>query len=261
MQNIDPLFILQPVIVIIIATGLMVYWYFKRRFHPSVWLYSFAAYATAIALKYAVQIPTNAAVTNYFGANSVGLGVYYGLQTVIFEVGIAYAIAWYTVFHSKLGQKDAEAYGSGLAFWENASLLGVLPLINLISYYAVLSANDSLAQTLYTQLRMNAPGLFASSSAALSNVALGVVERVSSIMIHVAWGYLCLMAVVYHKKWLFLIALPMGLVDFLVPFAQYSIILFEAVVFVLALISVSVAWYAVKGVRKKAENQTAPLLC
>jgi hypothetical protein len=261
MQNIDPVFILQPVIVIIIATGLMVYWYFKRRFHPSVWLYSFAAYAAAIALKYVVQIPTITPVTDYFGATSVGLGIYYGLQTVIFEVGIAYAVAWYAVSRGKLGRKDAEAYGSGLAFWENAALLGVLPLINLISYYAILSTNGSLAQTLYTQLSRNAPSLFAPASTALSNVALGVVERVSSITIHVAWGYLCMMAVVYRKKWLFLIALPMGFVDFLVPFAQNSIVLFEAVVFVLALISISVAWYAVKLVRKKAETQTAPLLC
>ena len=102
---------------------------------------------------------------------------------------------------------------------------------------------------------MNAPGLFASSSTALSSVALGVGERVSSIMIHVAWGYLCVMAAVYRKKWLFLIALPMGFVDFLVPFAQNSLVAFEAVVFVLALISVAVAWFATRTVRKSVENQ------
>jgi hypothetical protein len=259
MQNIDPIFILQPVIVIIVASGLMVYWFFKRRFHMSVWLYSFAAYAVAIALKYALQIPTITPVTNYFGANSVGLGIYYGLQTVIFEVGITFAVAWYAISHGKLGRKDAEAYGSGLAFWENAALLGVLPLINLVSYYAILSADSSLAQTLYNQLYANAPGLFAPASEALRSVALGVVERISSIMIHIAWGYLCVMAVVYHKKWLFLIALPMGLVDFLVPFAQNHLVAFEATVFALAVISVAVAWYAVKHVRKKAEPQTEPL--
>jgi hypothetical protein len=256
MENIDPLFILQPVIVIIIASGLMVYWYFKRRFHLSVWLYSLLAYGAAIALKYAVQIPTITSVTNTFGVHSVGLGVYYGLQTVIFEVGIAYAVAWYAVSHGKLDRKDAEAYGSGLAFWENAALLGILPLINLVAYYSILSTNTSLAQTLYDQLNTNSPGLFASASTALNSVALGVVERVSSIMIHMAWGYLCVMAAVYHKKRLFLIALPMGLVDFLVPFAQNSIVVFEAVVFVLAVLSVAVAWYATKWVRKNVGNET-----
>jgi hypothetical protein len=67
------------------------------------------------------------------------------------------------------------------------------------------------------------------------------------------------MAVVYRKKWLFLIALPILFIDFLVPFAQNSLVLFEAVVFVLSLISVSVAWYAVKQVKRSVENQTAPL--
>ncbi len=250
MQNIDPLFIIQPVIVIIVASALMVYWYFKRRFHKEVWLYSLLAYGAAIALKYAVQIPTITTVTNMFGAQSVGLGIYYGLQTVVFEVGLAFVVAWWAVSHGKLVKKDAEAYGAGLAFWENAAFLSALSLINLVSYYVILSNNTSLAQTLYTQLNTNAPGLFASPSEALQSVALGTLERVSSIMIHFAWGYLCIMAAVYRKKWLFLIALPMGLVDFLVPFVQNAIALFEAVVFGLSVLSLLVAWYATKQVRK-----------
>jgi hypothetical protein len=200
MQNIDILFILQPVIVIIIASALMVYWYHKRRFHLSVFLYSFIAYAVAIALKYAVQIPTINTVIDYFGAHSVGLGVYYGLQTVFFEVGLAYLIAWYAVSHAKLEKKDAEGYGSGLAFWENAAFLGILSLINLVSYYFILSTNTPLAQTLYNQLNTNAPDLFAPASQALGSVAIGTVERISSILFHFAWGYLCVMAAVYNKK-------------------------------------------------------------
>jgi uncharacterized membrane protein YhfC len=111
----------------------------------------------------------------------------------------------------------------------------------------------------YTQLNANSSGLFASAPTVLSSVAVGIFERVSSIVIHFAWGYLCLMAVVYRKKWLFLITLPMGFIDFLAPFAQNSLVLFEAVVFVLSLISVSVACYAVKQVKRSLENQTAPL--
>jgi hypothetical protein len=85
----------------------------------SVFLYSLIAYGAAIALKYAVQIPTVDAVTNYFGAHSVGLGVYYGLQTVFFEVGLAFLVAWFAVSRGALEKKDAEAYGSGLAFCPN----------------------------------------------------------------------------------------------------------------------------------------------
>jgi hypothetical protein len=258
MQNIDPLFILQPVIVIILCSVLLVYWYVKRRFHLMVLVYSLVAYAVAIALKEAVQIPTITTVTNYFGSQSAGLGVYYGLQTVFFEVGLAYVVAWYVISHGMLERKDAEAYGAGLAFWENAGLLGILSLINLVAYYSILSTNTSLAQTLYNQINTNAPGLFAPASQALASVAYGTLERISSILIHSAWGYLCFMAAYLHKKRLFLIALPMGLVDFLVPFAQsWGIPVFEAVVFALSVLSVLVAWYAGNHVSRTSENQLA----
>ena len=78
-------------------------------------------------------------------------------------------------------------------------------------------------------------------------------------MIHIAWGYLCVMAV-YRKKKLFLIALPMGFVDFLVPFASGSLILFEVVVFALAVLSVFVAWYATKRVAQQIVNQSPPAI-
>jgi len=247
MQNIDPIFILQPAVVIAISSGLLVYWYIKRRFHPMVLIYSLIAYAVAIALKYAVQIPTYSFVSANFGQHSVGLGVYFGLQTVFFEVGLAYAVAWHAVKQGKLAAKDCEAYGSGLAFWENAVLLSALSLINLIAIYSVLSQNTPLAQTVYSQISGNAPNLFDPTSKALVSVGLGTWERISSILIHFAWGYLCLFAAVRKKKRLFLIALPMGFVDFLVPFAQPgNLVFFEGVVFALAILSVVVAWYAVK---------------
>lgn len=254
MQNIDPIFMLQPVLVISISTALLVFLYVKRRFHLMVLVYSLVAYAVAIALKYAVQIPTQNIVVSTFGVQSVGLGVYYGLQTVVFEIGLAYLVAWFVVSRGVLGKNDAEAYGSGLAFWENAGLLGILPLINLIAYYSILSVNTPLAQTVYDQLMANAPSLFAPASEAWGLIALGILERVSSILIHVAWGYLCLMAAVYHKKRLFLIALPMGFIDFLVPFAPSAIIIFEIVFLGLAVVSVLVAWYATRLVRGMEET-------
>jgi hypothetical protein len=251
-QNIDILYIIQPVIVIVTASLLMLYWYLKRRFHATVFLYSLIAYGTAIALKYAVQIPTVDAVTSYFGEHSVGLGFYYGLQTVFFEVGLAFLVAWFAVRRGALERKDAEAYGSGLAFWENAILLSALSLINLIAYYSILSTNTSLAQTLYNQLNTNAPGLFAPASEALRSVALGVMERTSSILIHVAWGYLCFMAAYHHRRRLLLIALPMGFIDFLVPFAQNAIVTFEVAIFALSVISLLTAWYVTRNLHESS---------
>lgn len=248
MENINPIFIVQPVVVIVISTVLMLYWYKKRHFHANVWLYSLIAYGAAIALKYAVQLPTINYVISAFGANSIGLGLYYGFQTVFFEVGLAFVIAYFAVNRGNLDKRDAEAYGSGLAFWENVGLLSALSLVNLIAYYVILSMGGSLADLTYNQLSMNAPALFSSNLEALGLVGIGIFERISSMLIHVAWGYLCLMAVLYKKKLLFLIALPMGFIDFLVPFAQSNVVLFEIVVFAISVISVFVAWYATKRV-------------
>ncbi len=247
MQNINPLFILQPIIVIAVSAALMVYWYKKRRFHANVWLFSLIAYGGAIGLKYAVQIPTFALVKD---AGAAVLGVYYGVQTMFFEVGLAYVVAYFAAKRSNLDKRDAEAYGSGLAFWENVGFLSVLPSVNLIAYYIILSMGGSLADLTYNQLITGAPSLFSSNTEALGLVAMGTVERISSAMFHIAWGYLCVMAVLYRKKMLFLVALPMGFIDFLVPFASGSPVLFEVVVFALAAVSVLAAGYTTKKLRK-----------
>lgn len=258
MQNIDLIYAVQPIIVIVICSGLMVYWYLKRHFNVSVWGYSAIAYFVAIALKYAVQLPTLNIVIGDFGGHSIVLGLYYGLQTVFFEVGLAYLVARYAVSRGKFEKKDAEAYGSVLAFWENAVYLGALSLLSIVGIFAILSTNTPAAQTLYNQLITGQPDLFAPASQALGSVAVGTVERISSVLSHFAWGYLCVMAAVYHKKYLLLIALPMGFVDFLVPFAvPGTVALFETVVFALSVLSVLVSWYAVKGVSKSKENQPA----
>ena len=254
MQNINPIFILQPLIVIIFSSALMLYWYKKRRFHSMIWLYTLIAYGVAIALKYVIQIPSIGFVNGL--DNPYILGMYYGLQTVFFEVGLAYVIAYLAAKRGSLERKDAEAYGSGLAFWENAALLSALSLVNLIAYYFILSSSSSLADTLYSQLSQGAPGLFASNVDALGAVAIGCIERVSSMMIHVAWGYLCVMAVLHRNKRLFLIALPMGLIDFIVPFAvDIGVAPFEAIIFGLAALSVVVAWFVTKNLRKNPEPQ------
>jgi YhfC intramembrane metalloprotease len=255
MENINFLFILQPVIVIGVGSALMLYWYRKRRFHGMIWLYTLIAYGGAIAAKYAVQIPTIGMIS---GSGDVALGLYYGVQTEVFEVGFAYLVAYLAFKRGSLDRRDAEAYGSGLGFWENVAFLSALSLVNLVAYYFILSSGSSLATTLYNQLSQSTPSLFASNTEALGLITLGIVERISSLMIHIAWGYLCVMAVLRHNKKLFLIALPMGLVDFLVPFASnMGPILFEATVFAFAVISIGVAWYAVQLVGKKERAMPA----
>ncbi|MGD6805345.1 MAG: hypothetical protein ACQCN4_00060 [Candidatus Bathyarchaeia archaeon] len=256
MQNINPLFFLQPIIVIAFSFALMLYWYKKRHFHVNIWLYTLIAYGGAIALKYAIQIPTIGAVAGL--ENPFVLGAYYGLQTVFLEVGLAYVIAYFAFKRGGLERKDAEAYGSELAFWENAVMLSGLGLVNLAATYFVLSGSGSLAEYTYNQLMTSSPGLFAPNLEALAGVGIGVFERFSSALIHIAWGYLCVMAVLYRNKKLFLIALPMGLVDFLIPFASANMMLFEVVVFALAALSVFVAWYAAKKAAPQVAANSPP---
>ena len=254
MENIDPIFIVQPVVVIAASTGLLVYWHRRRGFKWMVLLYSLAAYAVAIGLKYAVQIPTINGVTDYFGQQSVGLGAYYGAQTAFFEVGMAYAVAVYAVKRGRLRRRDAEGYGAGLAFWESAVLLGALSLVNLIAYYAILSSNQSVSQTVYDLLSKNAPGLFNPPAQAIRSVFLGTLERVSSILVHLAWGYLCVMAAVFGRRRLFVIAVPMGFIDFLVPFSPVvGPVVFEAILFAIAVASVLVAYFATRSLPKTVE--------
>ena len=246
---------MQPLVVIFVVLGLIIYWRFKRTFRGIVLVYSLVAYVGAIALKYAIQIPTANVVLSYFGPHSAGTGLYYGLQTVFLEVGLAFLIANYAVSHGKLGAKDAEGYGLGLGFWENAVLLGLLSLINLVAYYLILSNNTSTAQIVYNQLQQTSPDLFLPQSQALSLVLLGIIERTSSIILHFAWGYLCLIAAYSHRKKYFALALPMGFVDFFVPFAQtIGLVPFEILLLFLSVASAAVAWYATKKFREKRIN-------
>jgi hypothetical protein len=167
-------------------------------------------------------------------------------------------VAYLAFKRGSLDRRDAEAYGSGLGFWENVALLSALSFVNLVAYYFILSGGGSLATTVYDQLNTGAPYLFSSNVDALGLVGIGVLERISSLLVHVAWGYLCVLAVIYRKKALFAIALPMGLIDFLVPFASANVLLFEAVVFALSMICILVAWYVPKKLIKMVDTPPPP---
>ena len=171
MPNIDPEYFLYPVAVIAFSFGLVVYWHYRRKFTGAVLIFSLVAYGGAIALKYIVQIPTYHAFDAAVGGNHIALGLYYGIQTVAFEVGGAFVVASYAVSHGKFKGRDAEGYGIGLSFWENGIYLGIFTLINYIRYYTILSTGSSgISLTLYETLIKNAPRpfLFAFASASSS---------------------------------------------------------------------------------------------
>ncbi|MDH2900562.1 MAG: hypothetical protein PXY39_06280 [archaeon] len=149
----------------------------------------------------------------------------------------------------------------GLAFWENGVLIGLLTLIDYASYYAILSTpSSSIAQTLYSTLSKGAPSLFYGSSNALPLIGYAILERVTSILAHFAWGYLAVLAAVYRKRIYFAVAFPIGfLIDFLTPFSsRLGIGLFELVVFIVAIGGLIVALALTRGVGSNMAVETAP---
>jgi uncharacterized membrane protein YhfC len=237
MENIDILYLIQPLIVVLIAfVPLAYFWFKKRTFTSWVFLYSFLAFFIAIAVKVVFQLTTISLVES---TNSLFvLGVFYGLQTALLEVGLAYVFASYGVKKSNIDIKNAAAYGTGLAFWENGILLGLISLINILLVYVILGSGTAIATTEYNALVSVEPSLFYPISQALPLVALGILERITSIIGHFCWGYLCIAAAYYRKVIYLWIAMPLGfIIDFLVPFAGVlTLPVFEAVIFVIAVI-------------------------
>jgi hypothetical protein len=242
MQDIDPVILLEPVLFMAFGAGTVVYWRMKRRLLGTVLLLSLAAYAGAIALKEVVQFYTFNAVASYFGAVSWQTGLYLGLQTCIFEVGLAYLVVRYAVAKKRMDGGDAEGYGVSLGFWENAVLLGALSFVNLAATYVIIS-DGLLPQSVYQTLVSDSPGLFYTPQQLAVPVAFATLGRVSSFLAHLAWGYLCVFAASFKKPVYLFVALPMGLLDALVPFAQeVPTWEFELVIFALSLFFFALAW-------------------
>ena len=245
MQNIDPLFIIEPVIVIGFSAGTVLYWYRKHGFSRAVLGFSLLAFGGAIGLKVLFQYLTAPAFLAASQGSVWWLGLYLGLQTVVFEVGGAFLVARFAILRRKMKRREAVAYGLGLAFWENGVLLGVVALLSTVSYFIVLSQGGQAAESMYTLVSTTQPQLFYPPQSALLLIGWGLLERISSFMIHLSWGYLYVKSVALHRKDYFFLALPMGLIDFLVPFLPIlTLPLFEIIVFMLAAVCVFASVYA-----------------
>ena len=73
------------------------------------------------------------------------------------------------------------------------------------------------------------------------------------MLIHIAWGVLCILTAVTGRKRFVAVALPMGLVDALVPFSgQVSLVTFEAIIFTISIVCFGIALVALKTIAPKA---------
>ena len=241
-ENFNPVFLLSPAIPIIFSFALLFYWRYRKSFRWMILVYALIAYAGAIFIKSVFQYFTALPFINYFGSVSVATGLYYGLQTSLLEVGLAYVVIRYAIRRHDYESKYASSYGISLSFWENGILLGVYPLINLALSYILISANlAGLSQLLSDTLMKSEPGLFAPTLQALPSIGLSGIERTSSLFAHYSWGVLVFLSVTRKKVSYFLIALPMGLIDALVPYARVmGIYRFEAILFFITVIFLAI---------------------
>ena len=255
MQAIDPVYVLEPVAMIGLSVGTVLYWRWKKGFSRYVLAYSLLAYGGAIAAKVVFQYVTAPAILSTSQGSLWLLGLYFGLQTVFLEVGGAFLVARYAVSTGKLRKNDGVGYGLGLAFWENGILIGALSLLSTLYYFFALSQGGPAAENLYSVLSSSHPELFYAPIEALQMVGWGLLERISSLLVHLCWGYLCLKSATSQMKRYLCLALPMGLIDFIVPFVRIMTLpLFEIVVFMFAAFCVLATVYATESYRKRSRN-------
>ena len=229
MSQLDLIYLVQP-LAIIAATSLLLLWYYRKKLMTTEVIgYSAISYFVAIVGKTFLQAEVTLA--GLTPTNPFVLGTYYGLQTVFLEVGLAYLFAKIALENRNMRAEQAPAYGAALAFWENGILLGVIALPGLA--WVIATGGSGLPS--------GSPGQV------LQLVALGTLERVSSIIAHFSWGILCMIAAATKKTKYLVVALPMGFIDFLVPFApSMSLVAFELIVFSLSVLCLAAAYMLTK---------------
>jgi uncharacterized membrane protein YhfC len=245
----DPIFFIGPLSSILVS-GFLLYCFKKKgKLTLAVLVLAALAYFGAIIAKAVFQYFTAATVVAGYGSSSIETGLYYGAQTSLLEVGGAYLIARHWKKH--VPQRYGFSYGASMGFFENGILLGLFTLINLAYYYYLLGlGGNSLSTYIYDILVTSSPALFYPPLKALPIVGLSVLERTSSLMIHIAWGFLVVTAVNQQKLRYLGYAIPMGLVDALVPFSsEMGVAVFELVVFLIALLSLLLSLRVNHGLR------------
>ncbi len=226
----DLLYLIQPLSIITVTSLLLTWYHRKKRLTPAVLGLSAIAYFVAIIGK--VLLQNSLAAGGLLPSNSYALGVILGLETSVLEIGVSFLVAQDALEKRRMKIEAAPAYGMGLAFWENGVLLGVFALPVLV--WAITSGKTALQ--------------YGSPSVVLWLVALGTLERVSSILIHFSWGILTVVAAVSGKMKYLYVALPMGFVDALVPFApSLGLATFELIVFTISLASLLATYVLTKN--------------
>jgi YhfC intramembrane metalloprotease len=253
MAQIDPIYFLTPIAVFALCGGVVGYWRWKRQFTGAALGAALLAYGGAILAKVLLQAATLGPFESATGGNPVLLGIYDGSQTAVFEVGGAFLVAGLVVGHGLLTVQDAETFGIGLGVWEDAALIALPLLVEYLVYYTLLAnPGTPAAHGLTTELMQGAPALFYGPGAAAPLLGAAILERLSSLLAHSAWGFLAVLAVVHRRRWYFAVAAPVGFAaDFLMPFAgQLGLGPFEGIEFALTVLGVVLALFVTRDLRR-----------
>ncbi len=185
---------LAPAIAIVV--GVLPVLYFRRKGA----LLGLAAFAYFLAI--GAKAVLESVFLGFFQSATLASYLAYGLLTFVFEVGLAYAflrLAWTYEVSSGPSHHAGWTYGTYLAFFENAVLLGALPLLGLL---AVSSSG------------IHAPASGDPYAANVLPLAFPyVLERLSSLIAHAVWGLLVYVALWQRRPILVLTVLPLAMID------------------------------------------------
>jgi len=205
--------------MILVGILISLYWQRKTKVGKSYFFWGAGIWVIAIAVKIAMDFtvtPLFSAYLQAYGLVAVllGIGLYVGLRTGLFESGFSYLAILKTSLR-KMNYKQGIAFGIGFGAIE-ALFLGITSFLNVLVFVMFPDIISFLpeAQQAAILLQLNASSWI---------IFVPIIERVATIFIHVFASILVLYAVKSRKiGYLVLSILYKTLVDGMIPWLAYS---------------------------------------
>ncbi len=209
--------LLFPLVSIII--GMLPVLAFKKKM--SLFGIAAASYFTAIVAKELIQV----SFLDSFTTPSIPTYLSYGVLTAVLEPGFAYV--YLVLLKPKLDVQLGLSYGAYLAFYENTILLG------LLSFPSYLILNVPISLTLLIS---------------------HVMDRLSSLTLHLFWGFSSTLSVLKRDIKYLLISMPYGMVDALAAYNDLTkaipIILLSSIIFLILISCLPIITYEKRSAKE-----------
>ncbi len=229
------------------------YW-LKKKFNLPWKIFGFGAlfFVLVQILHIPLVLITQPTITAFFASDTfmliLVLGIYLGLLAGLFEEIGRFLVFKFFFARQKieLTKKNALMFGLGWGGIESI-LVGLLVFSSMLSYVTLTSISEQQTVDLYgsqlneTQLEQLKTQRNALLKLTPLDVSVGLLERLMTITLHIAFTLLVFSAVLFNKKlFLFLAILWHSLLDFLAVFVgqNYGVWPTEGILFVFFLIAV-----------------------